>query len=109
MLIIGFPLSGFCKSPADTKKLVVKTAIYCDHCMECESCSGKIQRDLSFDKGIEKVVLDEKQMTITVLYNPKKTGPEEIRKIISSYGYDADDLKADSLAITKLDECCLKK
>jgi len=25
------------------------------------------------------------------------------------YGYDADDVKADSLAVTKLDGCCLKK
>jgi hypothetical protein len=48
-------------------------------------------------------------MTIKVEYNPKKTNPEEIRKKISMYGYDADDVKADSVAVTKLDGCCLKK
>lgn len=95
--------------PDKSETVVIKTAIYCSHCKECESCGGKIQRDLSFDKGILQVDLDDKLMTIKVEYNPKKTNPEEIRKKISMYGYDADDVKADSLAVTKLDGCCLKK
>jgi len=92
-----------------SETVIIKTNIYCNHCKECESCGGKIQRDLSFDKGILQVDLDEKLMTIKVEYNPKKTTPEEIRKKISMYGYDADDVKADSLAVSKLDGCCLKK
>ena len=88
--------------------VVIKTVIYCDHCKECASCGGKIQRDLSFDKGIQEVVLDEKAMTITVKYNASKTNPDEIRKKIASYGYDADEIKADPEAIAKLDECCKK-
>jgi mercuric ion binding protein len=99
------PLSASTKS----ETIIIKTAIYCDHCKECESCGGKIQRDLSFDKGIQEVVLDEKLMTITVKYNSSKTNPEEIRKKISAYGYDADDIKADLDAVAKLDGCCLKK
>lgn len=96
-------------SPDKTETVVIQTAIYCDHCLECESCGGKIQRDLSFDKGIHKVVLDDKKMTVSVEFNPLKTNAEEIRKRISMYGYDADTMKADSLAVTKLDNCCLKK
>ena len=90
------------------KTVIIKTMIYCDHCKECESCGGKIQRDLSFDKGIQEVVLDEKAMTITVRYNSSKTNSEEIRKKIAAYGYDADDVKADPEAVAKLDECCKK-
>ena len=92
-----------------SKTIIIKTAIYCDHCKECESCGGKIQRDLSFDKGILQVDLDEKEMTITVKYNPSKTNPDEIRKRISMYGFDADSVKADADAVAKLDDCCLKK
>lgn len=91
-----------------SETVVIKTAIYCDHCKDCESCGGKIQRDLSFDKGIQEVVLDEKAMTITVKYNASKTNPDEIRKKVASYGYDADEIKADPEAIAKLDECCKK-
>jgi copper chaperone CopZ len=96
---------------SQTKKfetVIIKTNIYCDHCMECSSCSGKIEKELGFDKGIKLVKLDEKAMTITVTYNPKKTNVDEIRKTISLYGFDADDLKADPEAYSKLDECCKK-
>ncbi len=110
ILILGTKFNFvFGTSPDKTEIVVIKTMIYCDHCLECESCGGKIQRDLSFDKGIHKVVLDDKKMTVSVEFNPLKTNAEEIRKRISMYGYDADTMKADSLAVTKLDNCCLKK
>lgn len=93
----------------NSETIVVKTTIYCDHCKECSSCGDKIEKDLGFSKGIKLVKLDEKSMTISVTYNPKKTSPEEIRKTISKYGFDADDVKADPDAYSKLDECCKKK
>lgn len=94
---------------ANSETIVIKTNIYCDHCKACDSCGGKIEKDLGFDKGIKLVKLDDKAMTITVTYNPKKTTPEKIRTKISKYGYDADDVKADQEAYTNLDECCKKK
>ncbi len=92
----------------NSETIVIKTIIYCDHCKECSSCSGKIETGLGFNKGIKLVKLDEKSMTITVTYNPKKTTPEEIRLTISKYGFDADEVKADAEAYSKLDECCQK-
>jgi hypothetical protein len=89
--------------------VVIKTIIYCDHCQECSSCSGKLQHDLSFTKGIKKITLDEKAMTVSVNFNPKKTNSYNIRKAISDMGFDADSIKADSIAVTKLDECCQQK
>ena len=92
----------------NSKTIVIKTNIYCDHCKECSSCGGKIEHDLSFDKGIEEVKLDEKAMTVTVKYNSKKTTPEAIKLLISKYGFDADEVKADPIAYSKLDDCCKK-
>ena len=91
-----------------TEKIIIKTNIYCDHCKKCESCGGKLQKEL-FTKGIKNVVLDEKEMTITVSYNPEKITVEKIRERISKLGYDADDIKADAEAYQKLDGCCKKK
>ena len=107
MVVISFSLISFISKNSET--IVVKTNIYCDHCKECSSCSGKIEKELGFDKGIKLVRLDEKAMTLTITYNPKKTTPEEIRQTISKYGFDADEVKADPAAYEKLDECCKKK
>ena len=90
-----------------TEKTTIKTNIYCDHCRKCESCGGKLQKEL-FTKGIKNIVLDEKAMTITVTYNPEKITVEKIRERISKLGYDADDVKADAEAYQKLDGCCKK-
>jgi periplasmic mercuric ion binding protein len=92
-----------------TDTLKVKTQVYCDHCVECESCWPKMEKELTFTSGIKKSTFDPKSMVITVIYNPKRINPEKIRKTISKIGFDADDVKADPKAQGKLDGCCKKQ
>ena len=54
------------------------------------------------------VTLDEAAMTIKVVYNTKKTDLATIKTAISKLGYDADDIKADTIAYEGLDGCCKK-
>ena len=106
-LIAMFTFSRVAVAGKTTEKIIIKTNIYCDHCKKCESCGGKLQKEL-FTKGIKNIVLDEKAMTITITYNPEKITVEKIRERISKLGYDADDVKADTAAYQKLDGCCKK-
>src|SRR5687768_18296485 len=39
-------------SKTDTVK--IQTQTYCDHCKECESCWGKMEKELMFTKGDRK-------------------------------------------------------
>lgn len=94
---------------AQTEKVAVQTKIYCSHCDECGDCKPNITKHISALKGIEKVEMDTKKMTITVTYDTKQTNPAAIRTAISKSGYDADDVKADPTAYTALDGCCKKK
>jgi mercuric ion binding protein len=109
-LLFAFSFSGivFSKNVPKTETIVIKTKIYCDHCKACESCGAKFDKVLVFEKGIKMVTLDETAMTVTVMYNSKKTSPEEIRAAISKLGFDADDVKADPTAYDNLDGCCKK-
>ncbi|MBR9861377.1 heavy-metal-associated domain-containing protein [bacterium] len=95
------------KSHLDT--LVVQTTIYCDHCNECESCHGNLENALIYTKGVRAMSVDEESMTITVIYKARKVSPEEIRKVISYAGYDADGVDANPEAQSNLDACCKKK
>ncbi len=88
---------------------VIKTQIYCDHCKQCESCGDKFNKELLKEKGVQMVVLDEKEMTIKVTYNSKKTDLNKIKTAISKLGFDADDIKADAVAYEELDGCCKKQ
>ena len=91
-----------------TAKAIIKTHFYCDHCKKCETCGKKFEAELYNTKGIKDFSIDEKAMTITVVYNPQRVSIPQIRQAISKLGFDADELKADLEAYEKLDNCCKK-
>lgn len=89
-----------------TETVIIKTAISCDHCKQCESCGKNIYDGIYKEAGIKKIKIDPDAHTVTVTYNSSKTSPEKIRLAISKTGFDADDIKADPEAYAKLDGCC---
>jgi mercuric ion binding protein len=90
------------------EKAVIKTAIYCDHCKQCGTCGKNFQSNILKIQGVKMYELDEKNMTITVYYNGKKTDLQTIKTAISNLGYDADEIKANVEAYESLDGCCKK-
>lgn len=107
LVFILFAGQGVAAVKGNKDTVVIKTNIYCNHCMKCESCKGKLDQILD-EKGVVDMTLNVEAMTITVVYKPKKTSPEVIRKAISKLGYDADDIPADPEAVKGLDGCCHK-
>lgn len=106
-----FTLLSFSLSFGQTAKpgkAIIKTTIYCDHCKACETCGKNFQSNMLKITGVKMYELDEKAMTITVYYNPKKTNLVTIKTAISKLGYDADEVKADASAYENLDNCCKK-
>ncbi len=105
-LVLFVLITGFAKPKV--AEVVVKTTFYCDHYAQCESKTA-LEKELVLMRGVKSVVIDAAAMTITVKYKPKQTNPDKIRSVISKAGYDADDVKADPTAQSKLDGCCHKK
>lgn len=102
--IVTFSNTAFAQKTTQTA--VIKTIIHCDHCKKCETCGDKFNKILLREKGVQMVELDEKEMTIKVVFNSKKTDLYKIKTAITKLGYDADDLKADPQAYEGLDNCC---
>ena len=103
-----FANTAYAQQAKAIQTATIKTAIYCDHCKACETCGKKFNSTLLKEKGVQMVVLDEKAMTIKVTYNAKKTDLAAIKQAISKLGYDADDVKAEAVAYSGLDDCCKK-
>ena len=72
----------------------------------CDMCKRTIEGDLAFEKGVTYSSLDLETNVVTVVYKPKATNPDIIRKRLTKIGYDADSLKAIPSAVDKLPECC---
>lgn len=111
ILIVIFSLFAFAASAQSKKnqKAVIKTALYCDHCKDCETCGKNFQANMLKIKGVRMYELDDKNMTITVYYNGEKNDLQTIRTAISNLGYDADEVKANPKAYENLDSCCKKR
>ncbi len=95
----------------ETKYLVaeINTEIFCDHCLQCESCDDNIFTKIKdYNKGILSVKVDSKQNLITVKYKKEKTNLTEIEKAIALSGYKANDLEPINEAYESLDYCCKK-
>lgn len=109
LLLCGIALSANAQSKSKTETLVIKSQFYCDHCLECGSCAGNINVAMAGLYGIKKVKINPTENNITIIYNPNKVSPEKMREAISNAGFDADNVKANPTAVSKLDDCCRKK
>lgn len=87
-----------------TETIKIKTSAICEQCKET------IEKKLAFTKGVTEsnVDLDSKDKITTVVFNPKKTTADKIRKSIAEVGYDADDVLAVPAGYEKLPGCCKK-
>ncbi|MCX7922764.1 MAG: heavy-metal-associated domain-containing protein [Clostridia bacterium] len=56
----------------------------------CNVCSNKIQDGLKNLNGINNVSVDLKTKTVNVEYNPSQVQPQDIRKTVSSMGYEVE-------------------
>lgn len=56
--------------------------------ISCSNCSGKIQDAVSTLEGVNNVKVDLKTQTVHVEYNPDNIDPQEIKREISSMGYE---------------------
>ncbi|HLV41683.1 MAG TPA: heavy-metal-associated domain-containing protein [Brumimicrobium sp.] len=73
---------------------------------QCEDCKERIEGKLNFTSGIIYSDMDLESKIVEVKYNSKKISIDEVRKLISEIGYDADDLKAVESAQKELPGCC---
>lgn len=84
------------------KTIEIKTSSQCDMCKET------IEKKMAFEKGVKSAVLNVETSILTVVYNPKKTNPDLIKKAVTMSGYDADEMPADPKSYDNLHDCCKK-
>jgi copper chaperone CopZ len=74
----------------------------------CGMCKDRIEGGLAFEKGVKSSTLDVDTKVATIIYNPAKTSPAQLRQTVSKLGYDADTIPANQVAYNKLPACCKK-
>lgn len=101
-VIILLGLSSLFAQQSKTETIKIKTS------GQCSMCKERIEKALVFEKGIKSADYDVETAVVTVKFNNTKTTPEKIKQVVVLTGYDADEMIADSLAYSKLPNCCKK-
>ena len=87
---------------AQKETVQIKTSAECvENC-----CKDRIEEEMQFTKGVTAVNLNIESQVVTVTFKTKKNSVENIRKIISNLGYNADDVMANESAHNDLPNCC---
>lgn len=94
---------AFLAMAAPPKEVVIQTNA------QCGMCKATIEKQLADLDGVKTAVLDLETQRVTVKFNRKKVNESTLRQVISSAGYQADDLAADPEAQAKLMACCQPK
>jgi len=55
--------------------------------MHCKSCQEKIERNIPFEKGVKDLTVDLEHKTVKVVYNPRKTNEEKLKKAFENLDY----------------------
>lgn len=73
---------------------------------ECGACKDRLEEVLNYTSGIKYAELDLETMDLTVKFKTAKISLDEIKELISTTGYDADELKAKPEGLEQLPACC---
>lgn len=108
-ILFAFSIQFAYSQSSKVKTAEIKTEIFCDHCLECESCDRNIFLKVKDNtKGVKSIKVDPEKNTITVKYNSEKTNLSEIEQAIALAGYKANDQEPTLEAYNNLDGCCKK-
>lgn len=89
-LLVGFALSAQENEPKKKKSEKVTFAVN----MYCESCKTKIEKNISWEKGVKDLTVNLEKKTVAIVYNPQKTTAEKLKKAIEKLGYTAEKEEA---------------
>jgi copper chaperone CopZ len=103
MVLITFGLMAHAQTGKQVQTVKIQAPT-----MQCDMCKNRIESMLSREEGVAKVNADYKRKVITVTFNTERTNIENIKTAIANSGYDADDVKANEEAYSKLPKCCKK-
>lgn len=108
VIIFLFACTSVQAQEADNKKDKSVSEVEILTSAQCDDCKERIEKGIAYEKGVKYVSLDMDTKVVTIKYRNDKTDVDKLKKAISKIGYDADDVKADEKAYSKLPACCQK-
>ena len=82
--LLAVLLGGLNASAKNMRKVTFKVQQ-----MVCENCEKKVQKNISFEKGLKELKTNVKNKTVTIVYDADKTNVEKLKEAFSKFNYEA--------------------
>jgi copper chaperone CopZ len=69
---------------AEKKK---KTEVTFSVGMHCEKCKARIERNITWEKGVKDLDIKLKEKTVRIVFDPRRTTKEKLQTAIEDLGY----------------------
>lgn len=58
--------------------------------MHCDNCKARIEKSITWAKGVKNLEIKLKAKTVRIVFDPRKTTKENLQKIIENLGYTCE-------------------
>ena len=99
-ILFTFLIAG-CVFLAPINKVTIETPT-----IQCEMCKETIESNLIAIEGVKSVKVDMLNYQTVVKYNPARVSLIDLELAIAKSGYQANEIKADSMGYKNLPYCC---
>ncbi|GHU66755.1 hypothetical protein FACS189413_00300 [Bacteroidia bacterium] len=89
LLLFGLTANTQENKDAKQKKAVVTFVVN----MSCDNCKNRIEKNISWEKGVKDLRVDLESKTVKIVYDTRKTTEEDLRKAIEKLGYTCEKLE----------------
>ena len=72
----------------------------------CTQCQTRIEKAAKAVEGVTSARWNKKDGMLSLVYDNKKTSPEQVQKALAAVGHDCGKFKADQAVYDKLPGCC---
>jgi len=80
------------QNPKESKKQKIAEVTFNVN-MHCKSCQEKIERNIPFEKGVKDLTVDLEHKTVKVIYDPRKTNEEKLKKAFENLNYTCEKIE----------------
>lgn len=61
-----------------------------DVSLHCDGCKERIEKNISWEKGVKQLNVDLAHKQVTIKYDPNKNDKDRLKKAIEKLGYDVE-------------------
>ncbi len=58
--------------------------------MKCEHCKARVEDNLTKMNGVQEVIADVDQKSVTVTFDPAVVTPGQMQEVVEDLGYDME-------------------